>query len=345
MRPRLWQPPVALSPAEAALVKRIQRAKRFVFLRQPRHVLFSAAFQEALGTLRYADAAVGPPPIPPAQRALATLLQAYTGVSDNEVIAAVALDRRWQVVLDCLDAPRPPCSKATVVAFRQRLIATEGDRRLVARTLEVASEHGGFGPRARRAALASSPWWGAGRVEDTYNVLGHALRKAVSMLARQQGWGLAALAERRGVPVVGAPGRLQAALDLDWDDPAARGLAVPTVLAALEHLAMLLATATPVPPLVQASLATAQAVRAQDVVRDAAGAPRLRRGVAPERRSSVADAQLRHGRKSRRHRFDGDQRPVRHDLDSGLGRGGSDGGQCPGGHGHRGAPGGPGRAG
>jgi hypothetical protein len=35
--------------------------------------------------------------------------------------------------------------------------------------------------------LVSSPLWGAGRVEDTYNLLGHALRKAVGVIARQQG--------------------------------------------------------------------------------------------------------------------------------------------------------------
>ena len=36
--------------------------------------------------------------------ALATILQAYTGVSDDEVIEATVMDRRWQLVLDCMDA-------------------------------------------------------------------------------------------------------------------------------------------------------------------------------------------------------------------------------------------------
>ena len=44
MRPALWQPPEALAPAEQAIVKRIKRAKLFVFLRLWRHALFSAAF-------------------------------------------------------------------------------------------------------------------------------------------------------------------------------------------------------------------------------------------------------------------------------------------------------------
>jgi hypothetical protein len=162
MRPQLWQPPMALSPQEAPVLRRIQRAKLFIFLRQQRHVLFSPAFQGELATTLYADKPKGRPPVPPAQLAMATLVQAYTGVSDDEVIEATTMDRRWQLVLDCLDAEEPPFSKATLVAFRQRLIAQEGDRRLVERTLEIARASGAFSPAALRAALDSKPVVGSG---------------------------------------------------------------------------------------------------------------------------------------------------------------------------------------
>src|SRR5215469_5413528 len=162
MRPRLWQLPVELSPAEAAIVRRIQRAKLFVFLRLQRHVLFAPEFQADLALALYAEKPKGQPPIPPAQLALATILQAYTGASDDEVIEATTMDRRWQLVLDCLDAEAPLFSKATLSAFRQRLLAHDFDRRLIERTLEVARESGAFSPRALRAALDSSPLWGAG---------------------------------------------------------------------------------------------------------------------------------------------------------------------------------------
>jgi IS5 family transposase len=316
MRPRVWQPPVEVSAREAAVVKRIHRAKLFVFLREQRHELFSAAFQEELGALLYAEAVVGHPPIPPAQLALATLLQAYTGVSDDEVIEALVMDRRWQVVLDCLDSEQPPFSKATLVAFRQRLIAADGDRLLVERTVALAAARGGFGSRALRAALDSSPLWGAGRVEDTYNLLGHALRKAMSMLARQQGRGLTAMPT--AAPVLNAPVSVKAALDLDWDDPAARSVALRAVLDALSHLEDAAAAAEAINPAVTASVAIAQTVRAQDVVLDEHGQPTLRRGVAPDRRISVEDAQMRHGRKSRSQRVDGYKRHVLADLDTGL---------------------------
>jgi len=111
MRPPLWQPPVDLSPTEQTIIKRIKRAKLFVFLRQHRHTLFDATFQDELATI-YKEAPQGQPPIPPAQLALATILQAYTGVSDDELIEATLMDRRWHLVLDCLECETAPFRKA-----------------------------------------------------------------------------------------------------------------------------------------------------------------------------------------------------------------------------------------
>lgn len=90
MRPSLWHPPVELSLTEQAVITHIKRAKLFVFLRHHRNALFDDAFQEELATL-YAPSLRGHPPIPPAQLALATILQAYTGVSDDEVIEATLM--------------------------------------------------------------------------------------------------------------------------------------------------------------------------------------------------------------------------------------------------------------
>ena len=56
---------------------RIKRGKLLIFLRQIRHELFEAAFQEELNHC-FDDSAVGQPPVPPDQVALTILLQAYT---------------------------------------------------------------------------------------------------------------------------------------------------------------------------------------------------------------------------------------------------------------------------
>src|SRR6476620_3260562 len=129
MQPAIWTPPVALSLIEQQIVKRIKHAKLFIFLRQHRHTLFDPAFQQELAAM-YKDAPQGQPPIPPAQLALAAILQTYTGVSDDELIEATVMDRRWQLVFDGLDTEQAPFSKGTLVAFRQRLIEGQMDRRL-----------------------------------------------------------------------------------------------------------------------------------------------------------------------------------------------------------------------
>ena len=112
MRPGVWRPPAEPWPAEQAVIKAVRRAKLFVFLRQHRHELFDEQFQAGLAEA-YADRPKGQPPVPPAQLALATILQAYTGVSDDEVIEATVMDQRWQLVLDCMGAEEPPFSKGT----------------------------------------------------------------------------------------------------------------------------------------------------------------------------------------------------------------------------------------
>jgi len=177
------------SPAEQTVIRLVRRAKLVVWLRAHRHERFDEEFQTELAAA-WKQRPKGQPPVPPAQLALATILQAYTGASDDEVVEALVMDRRWQLVLDCLDAEQPPFSKGTLVAFRARLISHTLDRRLVERTIALARSQGGFGDRALRAALDASPLWGAGRVEDTINLLGHALRKALGVIARQQGRGL-----------------------------------------------------------------------------------------------------------------------------------------------------------
>lgn len=317
MRPKEWRPPVEVSTAEAAIIGRIRRGRLFGFLRKHRHELFDTAMQAELAGM-YDDSAKGQPPVPPALLALATILQAYVGLSDDEVIEATMTDRRWEMVLDCLDTDTAPFSKGTLVAFRERLIKHEMDRRLVERTVEVARETGGIGATNLRVALDSSPLWGAGRVEDTLNLLGHALRKALGMIARQQGRGLTEIAEEAGVEVLGGPS-LKAALDLDWDDAAARTSALGIVLQALDAVERHVSERDIASADVVASLDVAHQIRAQDVVSSPAdGTPTLRQGVAKDRRISVEDADMRHGRKSRSNRFNGYKRHVLHDMDSSL---------------------------
>jgi transposase len=149
--------------------------------------------------------------------------------------------------------------------------------------------------------------------------MGHALRKALGVIAVLQGRGQAAgitmLAQQAGTPELAASS-LKAALDRDWDDPAARDEALAGVLGLLDRVEAFLAGQAG-DEAAAGAVAVARQVRDQDV--DLTGpAPALRRGVAKDRRVSVEDSQMRHGRKSRSMLFDGYKRHVLRDLDTGL---------------------------
>jgi IS5 family transposase/Pyruvate/2-oxoacid:ferredoxin oxidoreductase delta subunit len=143
---------------------------------------------------------------------------------------------------------------------------------------------------------------------------------ARGVIARQQGRGLAELAAAAGTPLV-AGSSLKAALDLDWDDPAAHDQTLVLVLDSLDQFEAWLEgqpEGLAAQPAVLTSLAAAAQVREQDVVLSERGTPTLRDGVAPDRRMSLEDSQMRHGRKSRSQLVDGYKRHVLRDLDSGL---------------------------
>ena len=153
------------------------------------------------------------------------------------------------------------------MGFRERLIEHDLDRRLIERTVDLAARTRGFGARALRAALDSSPLWGAGRVEDTFNLMGHALRKALGVIAVLQGRGQAAgvtmLAQQAGTAELAASS-LKAALDRDWDDPAARDEALAVVLGLLDRVEAFLAGQAGEEAAAEA-VAAARQVRDQDV--------------------------------------------------------------------------------
>jgi len=208
-----------------------------------------------------------------------------------------------------------------MLGFVSALIEIEGDRRLVERTVEMVEKKGGFNSRALKAALDSSPLWGAARVEDTYNLLGHALRKALNIIADEKKQELEAIATQSGASLM-AGSSLKAALDLDWDDPLERTEALRTILQTLNHAELWVEQETDLPDQTiekaKKNLEVARQIEAQDVERGENGDPKLRKGVAKNRRISIEDAEMRHGRKSRKKRFDGYKRHILKDLQSGL---------------------------
>lgn len=304
------------------MLQRLDRVRKLLgFLRLHRHVLFNDEFQAELESM-YRDTGAGKDPVPPAMMAMATFVQAYLGVSDAEMVELTVVDLRVQMVLGCLGAAKPAFSQGALCDFRERLIRTDMDRRLLERTVELARETGGFDwrklPRSLRLAVDSSPFEGAGRVEDTFNLLGHAARKLVACAARVLRWRPTTVAERAGVEVLLMPS-IKAALDVDWSYPPEKDRALKTLVDQLDALERWVDQHVPAGTrdVVEPHLATLRQLRAQDI-EDTSSGPRIRNGVAPDRRISIEDAEMRHGRKSSSYAFNGYKRHIATDLDTGL---------------------------
>jgi hypothetical protein len=116
-----------------------KKRKLFGFLRMHRHELFDDAFQEELESI-YRTTGAGSEPRPPAFMCMVLLLQGYLRISDGDAVGLAVVDARWQMVLDCIGCKKAPFSQGGVQRFRERLIASDMDRRLLERTVELAKK-------------------------------------------------------------------------------------------------------------------------------------------------------------------------------------------------------------
>ena len=318
-----WNPPVELSPREDRICARLTKQRRFFpFLRRVRHRLFDHAFQERLA-LMYSGRPRGTPPLPPAFLTAVVLLQAYTRCSDFDALSSALHDARWQMVLDCFDPEEAPFGEATLADFRARLVASGMASELMRRTVELARETGGFGHKQAaglRVAVDSVPLDGAGKVEDTINLIGRALRMLMQAVAAFFLLSPQEVAAQADLPVLVGPS-IKAGLDLDWQSPGAADAAI-RVLG--EHAERLNAWMDQRAPRGVGSLAVSAArerldrLVAQDTEVSASGTRVVRRGVAPDRQISISDPEMRHGRKSETERIDGYKEYVARDLDNDL---------------------------
>jgi Transposase DDE domain/Transposase domain (DUF772) len=315
-----WDVPIALSAQESKVAKRLHRIGKFyVFLREIRHELFEARFEAELAKAYKKPR--GTAPIPPALLAMVTLLQAYDHVGDADAVVTASMDKRWQLVLGTLGEEAAPFSQGALVAFRDRLMTQELDRKLVSRTVELARASGKFGWQHLQAALDSSPLIGAGRVEDTWNLLGRVMSQLVVLASQVTGLSQEVIRQKAGVTLLGHSS-LKAALDCDWDAPQARQEGLQRLVEEAEALVRWVhqhsTAATQEPPLCDA-LADLARIMTQDLEPDpSGGAKRLRRGTVRDRLTSLGDRDMRHGRKSKAHPFTGYKRHVLTLLDSNL---------------------------
>jgi hypothetical protein len=272
----------------------------------------------------------GRPSVPPSLLATALVLQTYDGVSDDEAKQRADYDLRWKVALG-IEVETRPFAKSTLQEFRAQLIVHEQTRALFQQTLELAKRRGvwkkGHPPHERqriKVALDTTHILGRGAVKDTYNLLTDGIVQVLRALAKLGPFELLELAEEVGCARYVQGSSLKGQANIEWSDPKARQRFLAEIVADAEQVLELVrgtrATLEEHSPEDQELVAAAEVlarILAQDIERDEHG-PRLQRGVAPDRLVSVHDPEMRHGRKSRSHRFDGHKAQVAADTDSQL---------------------------
>ena len=283
--------------AEERVASRLRAGSKFFrFLWEVREELFDESFQLELMAVYEPR---GQSPCPPALLAMVNILQRYEGLGDRAAVEEAENDRRWQLVLGTLGEEKAPFGQGSIFRFRERMIAHNLDKRLVERTIELAKTTRKFGWRNLKVMLDSSPLEGAGRVEDTWNLIGRAMHKLVGAVATALRVEAQDVKEGAGLSVLDGPS-LKAALDIDWSDADERYEALQKLVGEAEALALWVTKAVEAPtPEVDGALGLLRKIVGQDIEPDPDGGVRIREGVAEDRVISVGDPEMRHGRKSK----------------------------------------------
>lgn len=304
-----WKPPSG-SAREERVAKKLRPSSKFYrFLWEIRGELFAGGLEEQLIA---AYQPRGQVPCPPAMLAMVTLLQRYESISDADAVDAAENDRRWQLVLGVLGEEQSPFGQGSLVRFRMRMIERDLDKALLDRTVELAKSSGKFGWKALRVALDSSPLEGAGRVEDTWNLIGRAMARVVSVVAAALDIDEETVIEEARLKVLTADS-VKAALDIDWDDEGAERSALRELLAQVERLEAWVKKrlGRKSEPAVNQALEVLRRVTSQDIEPDpGGGGGRIVDGVAADRMISLSDTEMRHGRKSKSKLFNGYKRHI-----------------------------------
>ena len=270
--------------------------------------------------------------VPPSLLATALLLQAHDKVSDAEAKARADFDLRWKVALG-IEIEERPFAKSTFQVFRAQLILHDKVREVFEQSLRLAREQGYLKRgRGMRVALDTTYILGRGAVKDTYNLLADGVVKLMRALASVEEVPLQVWAEAHGYDrYVGSSVKGEAAID--WSDRGARRRLLSEIVVDADRLlelarldqAGLPADSDQRQVIVDAAELLGQLLL-QDVKRvgdsdggdDAGGGVSLKDGVSKDRMVSVHDPEMRHGHKSKRHRFDGHKAAVAVDTDTQL---------------------------
>ena len=272
--------------------------------------------------------------VPPSQMIRMVLLQWFDKVSDDQAVERAKFDLRWKVALG-LEDHAGLCAKFTLQTFRGKLLLHEKGRDLLRRSVKVCREAGALRSRKVRAALDTSPIIGRGAVKDTYNLVADGMVKLLRALSAfdtplLESVDVDGFAKAHDFSRYVTDGSIKGGAELNWDDESER-IAFLTELVVDVRRALGLARATldgadpghegmrcGSAEAIAQVVALLERLVEQDIEVREEGQAHLKRGVAKDRVVSVHDPEMRHGRKSKRTRFDGHKGEIVVDTESGT---------------------------
>ncbi len=240
------------------------------------------------------------------------LLQFYDNVSDGEAVQRLQFDLRWKVALH-LPLDYEGFNPSSLSIFRGRMVQHSKERYAFDRFIQVGREAGFIADKVTLLTDTTSVK-GAGAVQNTYTLL----RKGMRKLLRAMGYRLPG--KRRGLSeqakeLMATYLEQDQKADIDWSDAAQRQ----------EQLGVLVADAEAVLEWALEHSDDAEVRRigwlltkilGDDVQEDTHGKAQLAQGTAQDRIVSVTDPDMRHGRKSSAHLFNGFKASVSTDQHS-----------------------------
>jgi len=322
-KPRLQRD---LFSAQGLLMAELKEGTIYRFLLDHGHLLFPDRVFDSFYSPK-----MGRPAVSPSILMKCLILKQYERLSDEQTVQRATWDGRWAAVNDT-QIGRQPFAKSTLQLFRAKCILDKEVRSFLERTVEFAEAKGLKFSREIRVALDTTPIVGAAAVRDTYDLLADAIRvglrwlKRLNPQARKTWLSSGRCAERLGGRKARYLGKsLKGAVRIDWDNADERDLLLEALLDDLTSLlALLRRERKRIGPdkkkgrKLDELLAVFEEVAGQDVEPKKGGGVRIRKGTAPDRKPSVHDPQMRHGRKSSAGKFTGYKAAVAVDVETGL---------------------------
>jgi transposase len=256
----------------------------------------------------------GRPSLPPSLMCGVLLLQFHDNVSDDEAIQRLKFDLRWKVALH-LSLDYAAFDASSLSVFRSRLVENEKERYAFDRLIQVGRQAGFIADKVTLLTDTTSAK-GAGAVQNTYTLL----RKGMRKLLRAMGYHLPG--KRHGLSeqtrrLVTTYLDQDKKADIDWSDAAQRQEQL-NVLVNDAEATLDLALEQSDDPDVRLIGWLLTKILCDDVQDDPDGSAHIAQGTAQDRIVSLTDPEMRHGRKSAAHRFDGFKVSVGIDQDSDL---------------------------